>query len=448
MTKKSFTRRSLLKGLGLGAAGLPFVPLLREGTARAATFPKRLVIVFTANGTIPSAWTPTGSPGSGSAWALNTILKPLSPFKSKLNVLEGVDQESAYHGPGDGHQKGMGHLLTGTELLAGSQFQGGDGGTVGWGGGISIDQHIANKVGASTKFKSLEFGVQVKSADIWSRMSYTGSNKPVPPEEDPYQAFDRLFGTFSKDVNEIQRLRTQRKSVLDAVKSEFTALQAKLGTVDRQKLESHLAGVRAVEKLLDGSTSLPAACQVPTLGNKIDIKSNSNYLTVGKLFMDLTAMSLACNLTQVITLQWSRAVSNISTQAWTGVSEGHHSLSHEGDSNGDAENKLIKINTWYAEQFAYLLNKLDSIPEGNGTVLDNTVVVWGNELGKGNSHTRRDIPFVLAGSCGGYFQTDRFLKYDKDPHNNLLVSLANAMGDPISTFGNPNYCTGPLAQLK
>lgn len=443
---KDFSRRSLLKGLGLGAAGLPLLPLLTESPVHASGGPKRMIVVFTANGTIPKAWSPGGSGPTN--WTLNTILKPLAPYKNKLIVLEGLDQESAYNGPGDGHQKGMGHLLTGTELLAGNKFKGGgNSGYVGWGGGISLDQHLAKTVGKASKFPSLEFGVQVRSATVWSRMSYKGPDQPVPPEEDPYQAFDRIFGSFSKNVGEIQRLRAQRKSVLDAVKQEFGALQSKLGSADRQKLESHLSGVRAVEKLLEGSTTLPAGCAPPTMGNKINTTDNKNYPTIGKLFMDLTAMTLACDLSRIVTLQWSRAVSNIS-MPWINVSDGHHSLSHEGDSNGTAESKLIKINTWYAEQFAYLLGKLDSIPEGNGTMLDNTIVVWGNELGKGNSHTRRDIPFVLAGSCDGYFQTDRHYVYNKDPHNNLLVSLANAMGDPIKTFGNPKYCSGPLAQLK
>ena len=139
---------------------------------------------------------------------------------------------------------------------------------------------------------------------------------------------------------------------------------------------------------------------------------------------------------------------------WEGITEGHHALSHEGDDNADAQDKLTRINIWYANQFAYLVNKLKSIPEGDGTLLDNTVVLRTNELGKGNSHTRNDIPYVLAGSCGGYFNTGRYVFYrdsliadDGPAHNNMLLSLCAAMDVPTSTFGLPEFCDGPLPEL-
>ena len=157
-------------------------------------------------------------------------------------------------------------------------------------------------------------------------------------------------------------------------------------------------------------------------------------------------MSLACDLTRVASIQWSTSVSN-KVFSWLGISEGHHDLSHEGDTNGDAQSKLIQINTWYAEQFAYLVAALKAVPEGDGTMLDNTVILWCNELGIGNLHSRTDVPYVLAGGCGGYFKTGRHLQYDGENHNNLMVSLCNAMDVNVSTFGNPAYCTGPLSKL-
>src|SRR5262249_50596820 len=156
------------------------------------------------------------------------ILAPLEPHKSELLLLAGVDMQSSNFGPGDGHQKGMGHMLTGTELLDGTQFMGGSGGTVGWAGGISVDQAIANVIGNQTRFKSLEFGVYVREATVWSRMSYLGPNQPVPPESNPYAMFDRLFGDASGDPAALARLRFQRRSVLDATIPQYQALMRRL----------------------------------------------------------------------------------------------------------------------------------------------------------------------------------------------------------------------------
>jgi hypothetical protein len=132
--------------------------------------------------------------------------------------------------------------------------------------------------------------------------------------------------------------------------------------------------------------------------------------------------------------------------SWLGIAEGHHDLSHV-DTDADAQAKLVQINTWYAEQFAYLIAALKAVPEGDGTLLDNTVVLWCNELGKGGEHSRTDVPYVLAGRCGGVFKTGRYLSYEGINHNDLMVSLCNAMDVGVTTFGNPAYCAGPLAKL-
>ncbi|HMJ55083.1 MAG TPA: DUF1552 domain-containing protein [Polyangiaceae bacterium] len=173
--------------------------------------------------------------------------------------------------------------------------------------------------------------------------------------------------------------------------------------------------------------------------------------TIGKLQMDIAAAALACDLTRVLTLQWTYAEST-QTFPVLGINEAHHVMSHAGDTDAAAQEKLTQINVWYAEQFAYLLGKLASYKEGDGTLLDNTAVLWCIEVGKGNNHAHRDLPFLLAGSCGGYFRTGRFVDYMAGgaaghPHNNLLVSLAQAMGTKDTTFGDPAHCTGPLPNL-
>jgi hypothetical protein len=183
----------------------------------------------------------------------------------------------------------------------------------------------------------------------------------------------------------------------------------------------------------------------------MDVQAPANMPAIGKLQMDLAAAALACDLTRVLSLQWTYAESNQSFPH-LGFTDFHHVMSHAGDSDAAAQEKLTKINVWYAEQFAYLLGKLASYPEEGGTLLDNTAVLWCNEVGKGNNHAHRDLPFLLAGSCGGYFRTGRFVDYMAGgaaghPHNNLLVSLAQAMGLPDTTFGDPAYSTGPLPGL-
>ncbi len=188
---KKLSRRTFLRGAGGVAIALPFLSAM-AGKARAEQFPKRFIVFFTGLGHVKSEWAPVGTETN---FTLGKVLEPLNPHKSDLLILEGVDMESAYHGPGDPHQQGIGHALTGTELQTGDLFPYAcnPGKTVGWGGGISIDQYMANAMGTATKFPSLEFGVQVQYTNVSSRMIYAGPGQPVPPEDSPYQAFNRIF---------------------------------------------------------------------------------------------------------------------------------------------------------------------------------------------------------------------------------------------------------------
>ena len=410
--------------------------------ARAAEFPKRLVLFFSANGTITEAWRPTGTETS---FTLGTILKPLAPYKGKLLILEGVDNEVRKVSAGAAHQAGMGSLWSGEGVLEGNLFPGGGGKVCGWGGGITIDRHIANKVGQTTALSSLELGVLVQESQIRTRMTYDGPELPVPPECDPVKAFDRIFGDLTAEPEALARLREERKSILDTVDQDYQSLNARLGSDDKKKLEAHLDAIRAIEQSLDKATgTLGGNCQLPDVGSPLDPKAQKNMPALGKVMMDLLAMALACDLTRVGSLLYAGATNSV-VHTWLGHSSGHHQLSHGTDAT--SKQKLIEINTWYAEQFAYLLSKLAEVPEGTGTLLDNCAVAWGNELGVGQTHSRTDIPFVLAGSCGGYFKTGRYLTYDNAWHNDLLVSLCNAMDVPVQKFGNPDFCKGALPKL-
>lgn len=429
-------RRLFLSTLGaIGATALLPKPVFAQNGPP----PKRLLVVFSPNGTIHDAWVPTGSETN---FTLSPILSPLEPYKAKLVVIDNVEVQSAYNGPGDDHMKGMGHMLTGTELLDGNT-QGGAGTPSGFAGGISIDQRIANDVGQNTRFKSLEFGVYVGSSDVWSRMIYAGSNQPLPPMEDPMAAFTRIFAGANMDQAAIQKMLKRRKSVLDHATTSIGALANRVSASDRARVQQHGDAIRSIEKQL----LVQSACTTPTV-TKIDQSDVANYQPTGRLMMDMIAASFGCDQTRVASLQFTRSVSDMTFPS-LGISDGHHTLSHAGDDDTASRDKLIKINNYYAGEFAYLLSKLDSIQDADGsTVLDNTLVVWMNELAKGNAHSHTPLPVVLAGKCGGAIKTGRFIALPQaQPHNNLLVSMAQAMGVNINTFGNPAYCTGKLSAL-
>jgi hypothetical protein len=452
-------RRALLRGAGGVAIGLPLLEIMSTPQpARAAgeAAPKRFITFFSSSGTIHEAWVPTGTQTD---FQLSRILTPLEAHKSKLVVVDGLTNYLGTPPPGDDHMRGIGTLLTATELLDGNTQSGAPGfQPCGLAGGVSLDQVIGDAIGKSNKFKSLELGVQTGNAgDVTSYTSYSSANHPLPPENNPTSVFNRVFmdlaaagGTMMADEAAARRL-AQRKSVLDAVIDSYGALAPKMGALDKATLEAHMTAIRDLELRLTASPteSSTAACEKPTAPS-IDHQKNDNFPAVGKLQMDLLAMALACDLTRVATLQWEAAYSDVRF-TWLGAERGHHTISHDSDGNKESVEMLTKINVWYAEQFAYLLSKLDAIKEGAGSLLDNCVVFWGNELARGNVHSHWPMPFVLAGSGGGAIQTGRFLTFPKgDPassQSNLLVSMMNAVGVPGQTFGNPKYCTGPLQGL-
>ena len=430
------SRRKLL-GASAALAGTAFLP---RSVWAATAPPKRLVVVFSANGTIFNSWLPTGTEAS---FTLSPILSALAPFQKKLLVLNGINVKSAGFGPGDDHMKGMGHMLTGIELLPGDTM-GGAGTPAGFAGGISIDQRIVADIGQATRFPSLEFGVMVQNSDVWARMIYSGANQPLPPMEDPVAAFARIFAGSTLSAAQTAILLKRRQSVLDYVQGSLTGLSGRIGSDDRVRVQQHLNSVQQIEKQLLAQTG---ACSAPTV-TSTDLTNVANYPAIGKTQMDLLIASLACDQAHVASLQWSHSVSDI-PMPWLNISTGHHTLSHTADTDSPDQASLVQINTWYAQQFAYLLQGLDAVIESDGsTLLDNCLVLWINELSKGNIHSHQPLPVVIAGSAGGALRSGRFVTYSpQQPHNNLLVSIANAMGTSITTFGNPAYCTGPLSNL-
>jgi hypothetical protein len=440
------SRRAMLRGAGTAAVGLPFLEIMTSPSrASAATFPKRYITFFSPNGTIQPAWVPTGTE---TAFTMSRILAPLTPNQQNVVVLNGITNVLASKGLGDDHMRGMGAMLTGIELLPGTT-QGGAGDPAGLAGGISVDQSIANEIGKQTKFKSLELGIQAGSAGtVWGYTSYTGPGMPLPPDNNPASVFNRVFSQVGTNNADLVRVQAERKSVLDAVIGSYSKLNPKLGATDKAKLDEHLTNIRDLETRITAPGYAGAACVKPAAPT-IDYKANDNFPAVGKLQTDLLVMAMACDLTRVGTLQFSNSVGGTRFK-WVDplITRGHHDMSHDADDIADTQEFLTKINIWYAQQFNYLIEALKAVPEGTGTMFDNTLVLWCNELSKGNAHSHSPMNYVLAGKAGGALRTGRFLQFAKTvSHNNLLVSLQNLMDVPATTFGNPMYCTGPLAGL-
>ncbi len=452
------TRRRFLRGLGLAGVGLPFVPLL-EARADNGGFPCRLVVFCTTTGMTgryPGNWAPTTT---ANGLSLSPILAPMgggqsvhglpiSDLSGQCNVFQGIDMPAFNDSPAIGaHPRGLGVALTGTPILEGNDYTHNNGVSSGWAGGISLDQHVAATLGQDTPFSSLDLGVRNDGgvADLRYVLSYKGASQPVPVESDPYAVFDRLFGDLDLDPAEADRLRVERLSVLDYVGRDLNRFSSQIAAADRHKMDAHLTAVRSIEQRL--ANGVPASCDPvePTAG--IDPFAKDSFPLVGHLQMDLLVAALSCGLTNVASLLWGWAPYS-PTYSWIpGVTSGNHGLSHAATSDDAAQDQAELVARWQTEQFAYLVQKLADIPEGGGTLLDNTLVLWVTENGRSNTHSPDNMPYIMAGGAGLGLQTGRLLEYGGVPHNQLYVSVCQALGLPDTQFGHPQYGSGGLVGL-
>ena len=432
-------RRDFLRKLGISSASLPFLTGLPGFAATGSDGRKqRIIFMFSPNGTLPDKFWP----GGDGKLVNSKILSCLAPFENQTAVLKGLSNRVG--GDGDRHMRGMSCLLTGARLHPGN-IQGGSESPAGWASAISIDQELKNFLQKNettrTRFGSLEVGVAVPDrADPWTRMSYAGSNQPLAPLDDPYQMLNKLYGQ-SKD-------REAYASVIDALGSDLKKISKTVGAEDRHLLEQHLALVREMEQeMAAAAKSGKLVHPEPELDPNIEL-TNDNTPKLARMQMDLLVNAMANDMTRVGTLQFMRSVGQ-ARMRWLGIEDGHHSLSHEPDKNEGAQAKLEKINIWFAQQLAYLAKRLRDTPEpgGNGNMLDNTSIVWVNELGKGNSHTLDDIPFVIVGGGSGIKSGYRQVG-NNVPHNRLLLTLAQSMGHNITTFGEEKWCEDGALNLS
>ena len=468
------SRRQLLRSLGLSAAVSPLIPLL-NATGQENVRPKRLLLVFTPDGAAARDWNSAidWSPqGTETAFTLHPMHQPFAAHQSKVIIPHGLTMSA--EGAGEAHAHGMAGLWTGSILNGPSgdaNFDGGNGARTGWGSGASIDQLVARASGTNTPYavgpdepqqetayRSVQLGVQTGNPTSLNRNIYAAENSPIHPETNPRAAFDRLFANVvpadgqtsppAEDPSAVAA-RAEQQAIVDLLQDDLQRLRQRVGSQEYQKLDAHLEGLLALEQRLNASVTTPT----PTLGCAIPEappESSGGALGGGGAsfpdeitqMIDIVAHALACDVTRVASLQISYGFSNV-THTWLGQTSAHHTMSHDLT---DRRAELEAIDTWYATQFNYLLDHLDSVDEGGSTLLDNTLVVWGRELGT-TAHRFENVPFVVAGGGGFGLNTGRYLSLGNQKHAKLLVSIAQHLGLDLNGVGNIDPDSGPIAGL-
>lgn len=441
------SRRALLRAAGAGAAVLPFAPVLGS-RAQDPVPKKRLVFFYTANGTVHESWLPSMGPGG---LELSPILEPLARHAHRLTVVDGLDYSVADIGPQQGHFGGMNAALTG---MPGRIIDPADPAQHTVATGVSLDQVIAEHIGSSTPFRSIECGIQVDMySPAVSTLSYDRSATPMPPENNPTRVFDRVFGAFvPEDRTRAERERASRLGVLDFARGDLARLRGRLGAEERMRLDAHEAHFDSIERRL---RIAELACSAPADPGPVDEWNNDAIPDLGRLQMDLVLAALACDQTRVATIQYGRAGAQ-HRFTWLGFAEdpdlgpmddtvGHHALAHD-EATPASRAKLVELNRWYAGELAHFLDGLAAMPEGEGSMLDHTLVCWMNEMGTG-SHSLEDTPWVLAGNVGGALTTGRVHSFPREPHNRLLVTIARAFGLDLEGFGHADFARPALSGL-
>ncbi len=449
MTRKIvLPRRAVLRGIG-AAIALPWLEameaprVLAGGAGQTGAPPLRMAFFYVPNGVHLPDWTPQQT---GAGFAIPATLQPLAPFRDELLVLSGLAQrngEALGDGPGD-HARSMASFLTGVHPLktdgAGIRV------------GISADQVAAQKIGGQTRLPSLELGIERGaesgncdsgySCAYSSNISWRSANMPMAKEINPKLVFDRLFGSGAREETPDQRARREkyRKSILDLVLDDARQLRNRVGVNDRRKVDEYLTAVREVEHRVthvEGPADrLPAAGTVRPHGIPDDLGEHI------RLLFDLIALAFQSDVTRVCTFMYANEASNRSYPS-INVPDGHHDLSHHG---GDPKKhaKLKIINRFHVEQFAYLLGKLKAIREGERTVLDHSMIVYGSGISDGDRHNHDDLPVLLCGKGGGAIKPGRHVKFSPQPLNNLFLSMLDRIGAPIDRLGDS---TGRLNKL-
>jgi len=443
---KALPRRTFLRGLGATVA-LPFLdsmlPAFSSVTRAAGSSPVRLGYMYTPNGIIgacdksprPFMWTPKTT---GANFEFSPTMKALEPFRDQVNVFSGLAQVTGRalgDGPGD-HARATATFLTGVHpyKTGGANFK----------LGPSADQIAAKELGKFTQLSSLELGLEPQplagNCDsgytcAYMSMSWRSATSPLPAETNPRAVFERLFGDGESTDPAVRMSRlSSDKSVLDYVTSSLSRLQGRLGAGDKRKLDEYLESVRDIERRIQLAEEQNATTQLPHMDRPSSVPDD--YAQYAHLMMDLLVVSWQSDMTRVGSFMLGRDGSNRAYPE-IGISDGHHSISHH---QGDAEKveKLIKIDELHVSMLAYLLTKLKNTQDGDGTLLDHSLLAFGSSISESNIHTHDDLPIVLAGSANGQIKGNRHLVYPKETAlNNLFLNMFDAAGVPnVEGFGD------------
>ncbi len=449
-------RRTFLKGIGATLA----LPYMESLAAPAAARPVRMAVLYMANGVNQDAWK---TKGEGSGFELSPTLSPLANVKDQLLVLNELWNQAS--NTGDGHYVKTGGFLTSTTITrtTGDALNS---------NGISMDQLAARKVGILTPLPSLELGLEPPATGVDANVGYTqlyGAHiawsqptTPLAKEINPRQAFDRLFRPAPKTSREAaDRAATRDRSVLDLVAADAKRLQARLGSNDKAKLEEYLDSVRAVERRIEwdakrqNETAMAdpqARAALEDLNKRIDAyldparlsERSGNHTEHTRLMLDMIALAFWTDTTRISTFMFGNAVSGRNFGFLGTGFGGHHETSHH-ENKAEKMAQYQRINQWHVEQYAYLLEKLKSIKDGTGSLLDNSMIVFGAGMRDGNAHSPKNLPILVAGKGGGTLATGRALKYEKNtPLANLWQSMLRRVGAPVEKFAD---ATGELKGL-
>ncbi|MCH7687124.1 MAG: DUF1552 domain-containing protein [Planctomycetes bacterium] len=442
-------RRTFLKGLSGTAMGLPLLEAMLPQTLAAAKAaktagkpPVRMAFVFFPNGAIMPEWRPCGD---GEHYYLSKTLEPLEKFKSEFNIFTGLAQDNGRakgDGPGD-HARCASTYLTGAHpyKTSGADIR----------VGVSVDQIAADKIGRLTKLPSLELGIDRGrnagncdsgySCAYSSNIAWKTETTPLPKEINPRLVFERLFGSGDPD-GKIARRNFYRKSILDLVAEDASKLQQRLGKTDRRKIDEYFTSVREIEQRIIRADRLVREQRPDDFETPPGIPSEMTEHI--RLMYDLMLLAFRTDTTRICTFMLGNAGSN-RTYPWLGVREGHHTLSHHGGNKRKRE-QIRRIDRWLIMQFRYLVEQMKAIKEGEGTLYDNMMALYGCAIADGNAHNHENLPVMIAGRAGGAITPGRYVRYRREtPMSNLFLSMLDIMGVKEKSFGDSK---GRLSGLK
>jgi hypothetical protein len=447
ITKTALKRRTFLRGIGTTLA-LPLldamVPAMAATRLTAAKRPTRMVLVYVPNGINQKNWLPKAE---GTAFEFTPTMKALEPFRDKLVVMSNLAQingRALGDGPGD-------HARAGATWLTGVHPKKTEGADIH--AGISADQIAARQFGNETQLASLEIGLEepqlAGGCDSGYSCAYTNTvswrtpTSPNPMEINPRNVFERMFGDGdSTDPAARLKRMQQDRSILDFVRADVARLEPSLGHRDKSKLDEYLESIRDIERRIQKAEQQNASMKMPLMEKPRAIPED--FAEHCKLMSDLMVVAFQTDMTRVVTFMMAREGSNRSYRVIE-VPDGHHSVTHH-QNDPEKIGKTEKINQYHVQNFAYLIDRLSKTPDGDGSLLDHSMILYGSSISDGNAHTHHDLPLVLVGGGNGQVKGGRHVRYKPEtPMNNLLVAMLDKSGVPAETLGDS---TGELGYLE